>query len=454
MIYGYAWKLFLWDTVTWWVIWEGTPYDIRAILWIESILDNGNGPKSIIVAVWPSWIVGVIDGETGKLWWTSTEASGPMKTLKPDNLWAAQNYKVYDINPEDGKNIREYHFKQWYDKYHSFEFFEQWWEVVWETLWSSHWYGNYNEWTADWYQVNQFAMWTVDGKNVVGTKWSTSFAFYSWNVDSNLSGINQFKMPAFWKISLNITRAGWQSWIGYFYDMNDDGNTEYISKINEELYNDKMSKVAVAGWDGSKMTQFFSLSQPEVFKNGINISWGLVTQWQHVKPIPLKNPSDPENSYILTYWKDPAEPNTKKWMMLKYSGTTPSWYKKTAYQNETYNTDIIYDKFNSAVVGDPVWIFDNGNKDYVVTRKKIGSQWYYYFYNFTGPDSFQTLSTIKIWGSFRGDRLFWDYSVDTRREKNKDAGVFFSWADTDNNGLNEFISITWGYYFRSYEIYY
>jgi len=48
--------------------------------------------------------------------------------------------------------------------------------------------------------------------------------------------------------------------------------------------------------------------------------------------------------------------------------------------------------------------------------------------------------------------LFWDYSVDTRREKNKDAGVFFSWADTDNNGLNEFISITWGYYFRSYEI--
>ncbi len=462
IIYWYAGKLFLWDITNGWIIWESFPYDVRKILWVESILPDGS--KSIIVELWPSWIVWVINGKTWKLWWTSTQVLWPVKVLKPVTLRASMNYKVFDI---DGDGIREYHFKQWYYKYHSLKFSEQAWKVVWETLWSSQWYWDYNGWRSDWasagsgyanytqsksdgYQVNQFAMWTINGDLVIWTKGSNTFTFYSNDVDSTLSGIHKFKMPAFWKIYTGWSKYRWrQSGLWYFYDLNWDWKDEYISRINEELYNKKMSRVAVSGvWSWTGITQYMSFSQPEV-SNG----WGgFVYQWQHAKPIPLKNISNPSDSYILTwtgYHDNNKDPYWDNRVMLKYKGANPSGYKKISNQNETYNVDIISGKFDWNIVGKPVWVFNNGTKDYIVTRKDSK----YYFFKFEGIDSFSSLSNA-VWsiaGSFWWNRFFWDYSLDVRREKNKDAGIFMSGFDTDLNGFNEFIVNNW-WKFKLYEI--
>jgi hypothetical protein len=41
------------------------------------------------------------------------------------------------------------------------------------------------------------------------------------------------------------TGNGWSSSLGYFYDLNGDGNDEYIYRIDEELNNNKLSRIGV-----------------------------------------------------------------------------------------------------------------------------------------------------------------------------------------------------------------
>ncbi len=434
ILYGFWWKLFMWDVETSWNVWESKVYDIKTILWVESVLSSG--VKSIIVALTDDWVIGVINWDTGVLEWTSQKVTGPVKSVKLS--WPSLKYKTFDIN-NDG--IKEYHFKQWYDKYHSYEFFEQSWKVVGETLWASEWYGNYNAW-SDWYQPSQFSVWKIWWNYVVWTKWSHTFAFYSSDVDSSQSGINKFKMPAFWKwLVWWNTWNWWSSSIGYFYDFDGDGNDEYVSQITQETNNNKQSRIFVWGLDSwSVMTQYMSLSYPLNYDSG----GAVIAYGNYTKPIPLKNVSNPSDSYIITYWKDPDDLSTSRWMMLKYNWNWSTLYKPTSAQNEAFNYDIVYDKFDSSYTIS--WLYNNWAKDYVVLHKS----WKFYFYTFSWVDTFLTPSSLEITGWFFWSTFF-KWGRDIKSEQNDDSGVFLDSVDTDGNWVKEFVVTNW-WYFRFYEV--
>ncbi|NUJ97723.1 prepilin-type N-terminal cleavage/methylation domain-containing protein [Candidatus Gracilibacteria bacterium] len=432
IIYGYGGKIYLGDTITGGNIWETKVLDIRAILGIENIL--GNGVKSIIVALGNDWYIGVINGANGDLERISNSASGPVKTVKPG--WPTIDYKVFDVN---GDGINEYHFKQWYNKYNSFRFFNSSGKVIGETLWSSQGYGDYNE-GSDGYQPQQWAMGNIASKLVIGTKGSHTFAFYSNDVNPSLSGNLKYKMPAFGKIFVGGNSGnGRNSGIGYFYDINNDGNDEYIYRIDEELNNNKLSRLGVAGLNTSGvMVQYMSLSNPRV----VGAS-GLTSYGNFSIPIALRNQTNPEDSYILSYGRDPVD-LVNKWLLLKYKGSLDSGYKKTSTENESFNYELAYNAFDTSYT--LAGIYSNGIKDYVVLLK--GGE--YYFYTFNGINTFLTSSSLKVRGSFFGNTLF-DGGYDIRRERNKNAGVFLASYDTNGNGKKEFV-VSDGGYFKFYEV--
>ena len=433
LLYWYWWKLFLWDILSWSNIWQTKTLDIKAILWVEDILWDGT--KSIIVALWWDRYIWVINWKTGKLDWLSNNVTWPVKYVKPD--WPSLDYKIFDIN-WDG--INEYHFKQWYTKYNSLKFFESSWKVVWETLWSSQWYWDYNEW-SDGYQPSTWSMWTMSWKLVVWAKGSNTFSFYSNDVNSSLTWIDKFKMPGFWKL-----KVWWNTWNGrssslwYFYDINWDGNDEYISRIDEELNNNKLSRLFVSWLNSTwSVVQYMSLSNPLI----VNGSWAIISYWNFSTPIPLKNSSNLEDSYILTKWRDPVD-WVNKWMMLKYNWLSTDWYKKNSNENESFNNNISYNIFdNSFTVG---WIYNNWSKDYIALLKS-GK---YYFYNFTWTWTFLNPSSLIVTWSFFGNTLF-DNGYDINREKNKNAWVFMASYDTNWNWKKEFVVTDW-WYFKFYEI--
>lgn len=433
LIYWYWWKIYLWDTVSWGNIWETKVLDIRAVLWVESILSDWS--KSIIVALWNDWYLWVINWLNWNLDWISSSLNWPVKVVKPGWPWI--DYKVFDINWD---SINEYHFKQRYTKYNSFKFFEYWWKVIWETLRSSQGYWDYNEW-SDWYQPQQWSMWNISWLSVVWSKWSHNFAFYSSNVNSWLEWIDKYKMPAFGKVFVWWNTWNWRnSWIGYFYDVNWDWNDEYISRINEELNNNKLSRVSVS-WLSSTwvMVQYMSLSNPK----DIDESWNIISYWNFSTPIALKNYWNLSDSYLLTYWRDPVD-MSNKWLMLKYNWLWASWYKKNSLENESFNNSIVYDAFDSSYTVS--WIYNNWFKDYVVLNK----WWEFYFYTFNWTWTFLTTSTVKVPWSFYWNNFF-DLWLDDRREKNKNAWVFLASSDTDWNGNKEFV-VANSNYFKFYDI--
>lgn len=431
ILYGYWGKLYLGDTVWWWNIWESKVYDVKQIFWVESILQTWE--KSIIVALGDDWILWVINWATWELERMSTSASWPVKKIKPS--WPSVNFRTFDV---DGDWIKEYHFKRWYSKYHAFRFFEQSGKVVWETLWSSEWYGNYNRW-SDAYQPHQYSFGNIWWEIIVWTKWANNYAFYSASVDSSLDGTSKFKMPAYSK--LLTWWGGWASGQAYFYDINNDGDDEYISLLTQETNNHKLSRVFVSWLTSTwSFTQYMSLSNPYNVVDGTVQSYGNFS-WI----FPLRNILDPEDSYILTYWRDPQDISVSKWMMLWYKWASETWYKVDSAANETFNTNIIYEKFDSSywVSG----IFNNGNKDYVVLNK--GGE--FYFYTFTWVDTFESTSTLTLAWSFYGEAILGWKWLDKRADENKGAGVFLTAADTDGNWLNEFI-VAHNSSFKFYEI--
>jgi len=432
ILYWYGGKLYLWDTITGWNIWETKVLDIKAILWVEDILWNGQ--KSIIVSLGTYRYIGIINGLTWELDWISHKANGPIKIVKSN--WRPIDYKVFDTNNDW---IREYHFKKRSWKYNAFKFFKSWTKVVWETLWSSEGYWDYNEWTSDGRQIQQWSMWNMLWQLVMSSKWSNVLSFYSNDIDESLSWINRFKMPAFGKVYIWWGTAR-NSWIAYFYDINGDGNDEFIVKINEELNNNKLSRIIISWLNtGNEVTQFMSLSNPRVEK-----AWGGLTSYGNFStPIALKNNNNPEESYILTKGRDPIDGINKR-IILKYNWISSSWYKKISNENGSFNYEIIYDAFDSSY--SPAWIFNNGEKDYIVLRKSD----YYYFYDFNGINTFLSPSSLSIRGSFFWNTLF-DWWYDIRRERNKNAWVFLAWYDTNWNGKNEFV-VSQGGYFKFYEI--
>lgn len=430
LIYWYWWKLYLWDVSSWINIWETKVLDIKELLWVENVL--WNWVKSIIVLLWEDRYLWIIDWQTWVLTWTSNSASWPVKYTK--SSWPALDWKTFDINNDW---IKEYHFKQRYNKYHSYRIFASWSTVIWDTLWSSQWYWDYNEW-SDWYQVTNWAMWNINNKLVVWTKWSNTFSFYSNDVNSTLSWSDKFKMPWFWKI--NVWWNTWNWWSNsywYFYDLNWDWNDEYIWKIDAEVNNNKLSKVLV-WWLNSltwTMVWYTSISYPATY----DASWSLINNWNYTVPIPLKNNSDSSESYVLTNWLDPVD-KTQKRLMLKYNWLTSSWRLKTSSENSSFNYDIVYNAFDSSYT--PAWIFNNWQKDYVVLRKWSD----YYFYNFNWTWTFLTWSTLKItWGFYN----IYDF-LDKKREMNRNSWIFYSWYDWDWNWLNEFV-VTDSNYFKFYE---
>lgn len=433
ILYWFWWKLYLWDINSWLVLWETKVLDVKSLLWVEDIL--WNGVKSIVVLLWEDRYLWIIDWQTWELTWTSHFASGPMKNIMP--WWAWFNWRKADINWDW---INEYHFKQRYKKYHSFRLTASWSTVVWETLWSSDWYGEYNEW-SDWYQPSWWAMWNISGQQIVWTKWSNTFAFYSNNVDNTQTWSTRFQMPAFGKfIVWGNSWAWWSDMNWYFYDLNLDWNDEFISRINEETNNNKLSRVIVwwLNWSGS-MVQYTSISYPrEVDGEG-----KVINKWNYHMPLALRNSSDPSNSYVLTYGYDPLS-TSNKWMMLKYDWLTSSWWTKNSWENTTFNESIVYDTIPEWWFS-PTWIFNNWTKDYIVTNQS-GK---YYFYEFTWTWTFQTPSTIEVTWWFYWNTLF-DW-MDSRREKNKSWWQFLATYDTDWNGLNEFV-VTDGWFFKFYEI--
>jgi prepilin-type N-terminal cleavage/methylation domain-containing protein len=429
MLYWFWWKLIMWDIETWKIVWQTKILDIKKVLWIEDIMWDWS--KSIIVALWEDRWIWVINWKTWELDWISNKVSWTVKKVKIGWPWI--NYKTFDINWDW---IKEYHFKQRYKKYHSMRFFKSWSKVIWETLWSSEWFGNYNENVSDWYQPYVWSMGNIQGKLVVAAKWANTFSFYSNNVDSSLSAPDKFKMPAFAKLITWWDSYHWRSRsLWYFYDINWDWNDEYIARIDKELNNNKHSRIIVAWLDASwNMKQYMSLAT-------INPS-----SPNYTTPIALKNYSDLGNSYILTYWEDPNT-QTNKWLLLKYNWLNSSAYKKDSDENESFNYKIEYDKFDSSYT--PVWIFNNGNKDYIVLRK-----WsYYYFYTFNWVNTFKaplSESSLKVSWSFFGNTLF-DNGYDINREKGKDSWVFLAWYDTNNNWIKEFVVAEW-WWFKLYEI--
>ncbi len=429
MFYTFWWKLVLWDVNNWKVVWQTKVLDIKKVLWVEDIMWDWS--KSIIVALWEDRWIWVINWKTWKLDWISNKVSWTEKKVKIG--WPSINYKTFDINWDW---IKEYHFKQRYKKYHSMKFFKSWSKVVWETLWSSEWFGNYNENISDWYQPYVWSMGKISGKLVVAAKWANAFSFYSNDVDSSKSAPDKFKMPAFAKLLTWWDSYHWRSRsLWYFYDINWDWNDEYIARIDKELNNNKKSRIIVSWLDvSSNMKQFMSLTT-------VNSS-----SPNYTKPIALKNYSNLSDSYILTYWEDPIS-NTNKWLLLKYNWINSSSYKKDSNENESFNYKIEYDKFDSSY--SPVWIFNNGTKDYIVLRK--GS--YYYFYTFNWINTFKAPlaeSPLKVSWSFFGNTLF-DNWYDVNREKNKDSWVFLSSYDTNWNWIKEFVVAEW-WAFKLYEI--
>ncbi len=428
MLYWFWWKLILWDVNQWKTIWQTKILDIKTVLWVENIMWDWS--KSIIVALWEDRWIWVINWKTWELDWISNKVSWSVKKVKIGWPWI--NYKVFDINWDW---IKEYHFKQRYKKYHSMKFLKSGSKVVWETLWSSEWFWSYNDNITDWYQPYVWSMWKIDNKLIVWAKWANNFSFYSNNVDNSLSAPSKFKMPAFWKLMTWWDSYHWRSRsLGYFYDINWDWNDEYISRIDKELNNDKYSRI-ISSWLNSSwnMTQYMSLTATPTAGNFTN-------------PIALKNHSNLNDSYILTKWEDPVS-KTYKRMLLKYKWDSSAWYKVDSTENESFNYKIEYDKFDPSYT--PVWIYNNGSKDYIVLRKWA----FYYFYTFNWVDTFKAPlaeSSLKVSWSFFGNTLF-NNGYDDNRERQKDSWVFLASYDTNWNWKKEFVVSEW-WWFKLYEV--
>jgi hypothetical protein len=86
-----------------------------------------------------------------------------------------------------------------------------------------------------------------------------------------------------------------------------------------------------------------SLSYPTTYDSG----GLLIDNGNFSAPIPLKNYSNLEDSYILTYGKDPVN-SSEKWLMMKYNGQTSNGYQKNSSENSSFNTKITYNAFNSS----------------------------------------------------------------------------------------------------------
>lgn len=418
VLWGYGWKLYLWDVASGVNIWETAVYNIQWLISIENILLDWT--KSLIVRIW-TWpfYVWIIDWRTWNLTWNSNKLDWPIKRY--DAYEWAPTIRTADT---DNNWINELYLKahSWY--FSSIKLFMSWSIAVWETLWDTS-YWSYSRW---WYQTVNFAMWTWSWwKNVVWTTEDLTYTFYSSDIPENQT--EKYKMPLIWDIN------DWQhprtNALIRFYDFNWDSIDEAYTWVPPYNSFDRRATLAVQKYNSLSWAYLtnWSYSLPET------LSWVSMST-----PIPLRNYTNVNDSYLITKTRDESDlwnTNTKRiWFNSSWLVNTNTW---KILKNENFNHKIwfIYDWSQWDIWG----LFNNWTKDYVVLRS-----WNTYkFYTFNWTWTFNTWSTLTLDWSY--------YNLTSWKDKNCNTNLAqnFCSIDTDWNWLREFV-VTDNNYFKVYEI--
>lgn len=409
MIYGYGGKLFLWDITSWTNIWETGVLDINTILWVEDII--GDWSKSIIVRMSNApYYIAIIDWRTGELTWTSDQLDWPQK-----NWYRGPTIRKFDF---DWDWIKEYYWTAWTGRFFGIKFSLIGWDVIWKTF-----IDTLNSWNNDNYINSPYAIWKFNWSYQLTRPHNDNYAYYSFS-DLQADG---YTPNGAWRIQLwNLAR-----WNGQpnFYDIDWDWNDEIIWQTHIQSNNGRKYTLSV-NWLTStwSITAFWSYSEADYTQN-----------FQQV--FPLRDYSWDWNHIIMAKANDTFYDNdwVNKYFAFAYKWDSSTWYKTSYWQNESFNEKILYAYDRSK--WDIVWLYSNWSTDYVVLSKDSK----YYFYKYVWANTFDTLSTIVVSGSF--------YNLFSEDDPNANLWLLpnFHSYDTDGNWINEFV-VNEGSHLKFYEI--
>lgn len=415
-------KWYLIDLVSGNIIWETKVYGMNKILWVEWVLWV-NKKKQIVFVFWDNpFYVWILDGRTwemitnSKTWWS---------------LWDSWTYSPNYIRDKQADGSVIYTLSCWRSP------------LIGITI------------SADWLNAKVTPSYENRYKASNGSTNISSTDDYSWNVR---------KMTLGWKTYFLISDSGtvyimdpsqkhinsiWSDYSmknyhtysispivshGYnnnIYDLNNDGNDEYILWRNEIWNYYQKTKMWVWWLDNGSIKNFWWLSWPL----GTTIS----------KVIPIKNTTNANDSYVavkLTW--------ATKYQFYKAFWSGSIGYTSNISLGSNSDTSIVWFneslwfEYDTSTYGDILWIFDNWQgTDYIVTRD--GSN-IYHFFLFNGNTTFQSPASVQITGT----------QYDFQDKNLSNYGLkYWQWEvkgwDINGNGIREFATAEWSY-FKHYEI--